>query len=87
LNITKIENKAASNLLQVLDPNGTEKGIQNVRLLLKTHWNVEQLTFEMKNGFIYASLTHVKPWYALFNLPQPLDFARIPVQPYIKAAE
>jgi hypothetical protein len=87
LNITKIENKVASNLLQVLDPNGAEKGIQNVRLLLKTGWNVKQLMFAMKNGFIYASFAHVKPWYAPFSLPQPLDFARIPVQPYLQKGD
>jgi autotransporter translocation and assembly factor TamB len=86
LNITKIENRVASNLLQTLDPNGTDKGIQNIRLLMKTRWNVRQLTFEMKNGFVYASLAHVKPWYAPFTLPQPLDFARFPVKPYLKTA-
>ncbi|MDZ7361239.1 MAG: hypothetical protein ONB46_11000 [candidate division KSB1 bacterium] len=86
LNITKIENKVASNLLQALDPKGTDKGIQNMRLLMKTRWNVRQLAFEMKNGFVYASLTHVKPWYAPFTLPQPLDFARFPVKPYLKTA-
>jgi hypothetical protein len=86
LNITKIENKVASNLLQALDPKGTDKGIQNMRRLMKTRWNVKQLTFEMKNGFVYASLTHVKPWYAPFTLPQPIDFARFPVKPYLKTA-
>jgi hypothetical protein len=86
LNITKIENKAASNLLQALDPNGTDKGIQNIRRLMKTGWNVKQLTFELKNGFVYASLAHAKPWYAPFTLPQPLDFARFPVQPYLKSS-
>lgn len=84
LHITKIENKVASILLQMFDPNGTDKGIQNIRLLMKTRWNVKQLTFEMKNGFVYASLSHMKPWYAPFTLPQPLDFARFPVQPYLK---
>jgi hypothetical protein len=86
LHITKIENKVASNLLQMLDPNGTDKGIQNMRLLMKTRWNVRQLTFEMKSGFVYASLSHVKPWYAPFTLPQPLDFARFPIKPYLKTA-
>ena len=86
LHITKIENKVASNLLQMLDPNGTDKGIQNMRLLMKTRWNVRQLTFEMKSGFVYASLTHAKPWYAPFTLPQPLDFARFPIKPYLKTA-
>jgi hypothetical protein len=84
LNITTIENKVASNLLQALDPNGTDKGIQNIRLLMKTRWNVRQLTFEMKSGFVYASLAHVKPWYVPFRLPQPYDFARFPVAPYLK---
>jgi hypothetical protein len=74
----------ASNLLQMLDPNGTDKGIQNIRLLMKARWNVRQLTFELKNGFVYASLTHAKPWYAPFKVLQPLDFARFPVQPYLK---
>jgi len=86
LHITKIENKVAANFLQMLDPNGTDKGIQNMRLLMKTRWNVRQLTFEMKNGFVYASLSHVKPWYAPFTLPQPLDFARFPIKPYLKTA-
>ena len=86
LHITKIENRVAANLLQMLDPNGTDKGVQNMRLLMKTRWNVKQLTFEMKNGFVYASLSHVKPWYAPFTLPQPLDFARFPIQPYLKTA-
>ncbi len=84
LNITKIENKVASNLLQILDPNGTDKGIQNMRLLLKTRWNVKQLTFEMKNGFIYASLAPVKPWFAPFNLPPTIDFARLPVRYFLQ---
>lgn len=86
LHITKIENKVASNLLQMLDPNGTDKGMQNMRLLMKSRWNVKQLTFEIKSGFVYASLSHVKPWYAPFTLPQPLDFSRFPLKPYLKTA-
>ncbi len=88
LNITKIEKKTATNLLTALDPNGTDAGIQRVRLLLKTGWNVKYMTFEIKNGFIYASLAPVKtkPWSALFNLPTTLDFARLPVK-YFMAEE
>jgi hypothetical protein len=85
LNITKIENKVASNLLQMLDPNGTDKGIQNMRLLLKTRWNVRQITFEMKSGFIYASLSPVKPWFAPYSLPTTIDFARLPVRYFLQA--
>jgi hypothetical protein len=87
LNITKIENKVASNLLQTLDPNGTDKGIQNMRLLLKTRWNVKQITFEMKNGFIYASLAPVKPWFAPYSLPTTIDFARLPVRYFLQTPE
>ncbi len=88
LNITKIEKKTATNLLEALDPNGTEAGIQRVRFLLKTGWNVKSMTFEIKNGFIYASLAPIKtkPWSALFNLPATLDFARLPVR-YFMATE
>jgi hypothetical protein len=84
LNITKIENKVASNLLQMLDPNGTDKGIQNMRLLLKTRWNVRQITFEVKNGFIYASLSPVKPWFMPYSLPTTIDFARLPVRYFLQ---
>jgi hypothetical protein len=84
LNITKIENKVAINLLQMLDPNGTDKGIQNMRLLLKTRWNVRQITFEIKDGFIYASLAPVKPWFAPYSLPSTIDFARLPVRYFLQ---
>ncbi|MCI0694691.1 AsmA family protein [candidate division KSB1 bacterium] len=84
LNITKIENKVASNLLQLLDPNGADKGIQNMRLLLKTRWNVRQITFEIKSGFIYASLEPVKPWFAPYSLPSTIDFARLPVRYFLQ---
>jgi len=84
LNITKIENKVASNLLQMLDPNGTDKGIQNMRLLLKTRWNVRQITFEIKSGFIYASLAAVKPWFVPYSLPPTIDFARLPVRYFLQ---
>lgn len=84
LNITKIENKVASNLLQTLDPNGTDKGIQNMRLLLKTRWNVRQITFEVKSGFIYASLAAVKPWFVPYSLPPTIDFARLPMRYFLR---
>jgi hypothetical protein len=84
LNITKIEKKVASNLLQTLDPKGTDAGIQRMRFLLKTGWNVRQITFEMKNGFIYASLKPVKPWFAPFTLPTTLDFARLPIRYFLE---
>lgn len=86
LNITKIEKKTATNLLAALDPNGTDAGIQRMRLLLKTGWNVKYMTFEIKNGFVYASLAPVKtkPWAALFNLPTTLDFARLPVRYFVE---
>lgn len=86
LNITKIEKKTATNLLAALDPNGTDAGIQRMRLLLKTGWNVKYMTFEIKNGFVYASLAPVKtkPWAALFNLPTTLDFARLPVKYFVE---
>ncbi len=84
LNITEIENKVAANLLQLLDPNGTDKGIQNIRLLLKTRWNVKQITFEIKSGFIYASLAAVKPWFVPYTLPPTIDFARLPVRYFLQ---
>lgn len=86
LNLTKVEKKTATNLLAALDPNGTDAGIQRMRLLLKTGWNVKYMTFEIKNGFVYASLAPVKtkPWAALFNLPTTLDFARLPVKYFIE---
>lgn len=85
LNITKIEKKTATNLLAALDPNGADAGIQRMRLLLKTGWNVKHMTFEVKNGFVYASLAPVKtkPWAALFNLPTTLDFARLPIKYFL----
>jgi hypothetical protein len=84
LNITKIEKKVALNLLQFLDPKGTDAGIQRMRLLLKTGWNVKQITFEIKNGFVYASLKPVKPWFAPFTLPTTLDFARLPIRYFLE---
>ena len=79
LNITKIEKRVTSNLLYILDPNGTDSGIQRIRLLLKSGYNVRKLSFELKNGFIYASLDPAKPWFAPFNLPPTIDFARLPI--------
>ncbi len=85
-NISKIEKRVASNLLQALDPKGTDVGVQRMRLLLKTGWNVKTMKFEIKNGFVYASLSLVKtkPWTALFNLPPTLDFARFPLRYFMK---
>ncbi len=87
LNISKIEGKVASNLLQALDPKGTDVGVQRMRLLLKTGWNVKTMKFEIKNGFVYASVSLVKtkPWTALFNLPSKLDFARFPLKYFMQA--
>ncbi|MDZ7266011.1 MAG: AsmA family protein [candidate division KSB1 bacterium] len=87
LNITKIENKVAENLLQALDPKGTDRGIQNMRLLLKTKWNVRSMSFEIKNGFIYASLEPVKPWFSPFTLPSPIDFARLPLRYFLESPD
>jgi hypothetical protein len=89
LNISKIEDKAASNLLQALDPQGTDVGVQRMGLLLKTGWNVKTMKFEIKNGFVYASVSLVKtkPWTALFNLPPELDFARFPLRYFVQTGE
>lgn len=84
LNITKMEKKVAANLLQALDPKGTDRGIQNMRLLLKAKWNVRSMSFEVKNGFIYASLEPVKPWFSPFTLPSPIDFARLPLRYFMQ---
>jgi hypothetical protein len=88
LNITKIEKKVASNLLEALDPNGTDAGIQRMRSLLKAGWNVRSITFEVKNGFVYAALAPVKtkPWSALFTLPPTLDFARLPLRYFLETS-
>ncbi len=84
LNITKMEKKVASNLLQALDPKGTDRGIQNMRLLLKAKWNVRSMSFEIKNGFIYAALEPIKPWFSPFTLPSPIDFARLPMRYFLQ---
>ncbi len=86
LNLTKIENKVAANLLQALDPKGTDRGIQNMRLLLKTKYNVRSMSFEIKNGFIYASLEPIKPWFSPFTLPSPIDFARLPMRYFLESS-
>lgn len=86
LNLTKIENKVAANLLQALDPKGTDRGIQNMRLLLKTKYNVRAMSFEIKNGFIYAALEPIKPWFSPFTLPSPIDFARLPMRYFLESS-
>lgn len=89
LNISQIESRAASNLLQALDPRGTDVGVQRMRLLLKTGWNIKTMKFEIKNGFVYASVSLIKtkPWTALFNLPPKLDFARFPLRYFMQTPD
>ena len=83
LNITQIGTEYTDKLLGLLDPNGLNQGINNVKLLLKQGYRPEKIRFVLKYGNINTYLWLKKP---LISLPieQPITITRLPLKSLLK---
>ncbi len=83
--ITKIGSKFTENVLNSLDPKGTDKSIQDTKRLLKWGYKPKLISFEIKHGYMYPAIHLVKGNILTKLIPLNLssgkiELARIPIQ-------
>lgn len=93
--ITRIGRQVADNLLKFLDPDETDPSIQTYRGYLKRGWGVKVFTFDIKDDFVYASITPSKPPLTQFDmfilsrligLGESVTFGRVPLKFFAESA-
>ena len=89
LDITHIGRQVADNLLRFLDPDQTDPSIQTYRRYLKRGWGVKVFSFDVKDDFVYASITPAKPPISkldmfilshFIGLGKAITFGRVPLR-------
>lgn len=93
LNITQIGREVAQNLLTFMDPEEHDPSIQTYRRYLRRGWGVKVFSFEVKDDFVYASLTPAKPPITkpdmfivsrLIGLGSSVTFSRVPLKFFLR---
>ena len=88
LEITKIGNQVADNILKFMDPEGNDPGIRTYRHYIQRGWGVKSFRFEVRDDFVYTSIAPAKPPFSkldmfvlsrLIGLGPWLTFGRMPV--------
>jgi len=89
LAITRIGRRVADNLLKFLDPDQMDPSIQTYRSYLKRGWGVRVFSFDIKDDFVYASITPTRPPITqldmfilsrLIGLGKSINFGRVPLK-------
>jgi len=91
LYITKIGSQFTDNVLNSLDPKGTDKSIQSTKKMLKWGYKPRLISFEIKHGHLYPSIHLMKGTFLTKLIPLNLsggkvELARIPIKFVLKTA-
>jgi hypothetical protein len=91
--ITRIGRSVASDLLQLMDPEGRDEGIQSTRRYLGQGWGVKVFSFKIRDGFVYSyivpsapplSKLHMYFLSKIIQLPPQITYGRIPIKFFLK---
>jgi hypothetical protein len=89
LDITHIGRGVADNILRFLDPNQSDPSIQTYRSYIKRGWGVKVFSFNVKDDFVYASITPSRPPISrldmfilsrLIGIGKSITFGRVPLR-------
>ncbi len=89
LDITHIGRRVSDNILRFLDPDQKDPSVQTYRNYLRRGWGIKMFSFEMKDDFVYASITPSKPalrkpdqWLLsrFIGLGKTVNFSRVPLK-------
>jgi hypothetical protein len=89
VDITRIGRGVALDLLQLMDPEGRDEGIQSTKTYLKQGWGVKMFSFAIRDGFVYSHMIPSAPPISRFHmyllskivrLPPQIVYGRIPIK-------
>lgn len=92
LDITQIGRKVADNILRFLDPDQSDPSIQTYRNYIKRGWSVKVFSFDVKEDFVYVSITPARPPITqldmfllshLVGLGKSVTFGRLPLRYFL----
>lgn len=87
--VTRIGRGVALDLLQIMDPEGQDEGIQSTRTFLRQGWGVKVFSFRIRDGFVYSSMVpsapppsklHMFLLSKIVHLPPQITYGRIPLK-------
>jgi len=89
IDITRIGRGVAVDLLQIMDPEGKDDGIQSTKQYLQQGWGVKVFSFAVRDGFVYSyivpsapppSRLHMYLASKIVRLPPQIAYGRIPLK-------
>ncbi len=89
LDITQIGREVADNILRFLDPDQDDPSIRTYRNYIKRGWGVKVFSFDVKEDFVYVSITPARPPLSqldmfllshLVGLGRSVTFGRLPLR-------
>jgi hypothetical protein len=91
--ITRIGRGVALDLLQIMDPEGQDEGIQSTRRYLSQGWGVKIFSFKIRDGFVYSYIVPTAPppsklhmflLSKIVRLPPQITYGRIPIKFFLR---
>jgi len=92
LHLTSIGRQVADNILRFINPGQSDPSIRTFRSYINRGWGVKVFSFDIKDDFVYVSITPAKPpltqpdmWLLsrFVGLGESITFSRIPVRYFL----
>ncbi|TKJ38426.1 hypothetical protein CEE37_12980 [candidate division LCP-89 bacterium B3_LCP] len=96
MKITRIGQGVADNILRFLDPDQVDPSIQTYRRYIRQGWGVKVFSFDVKDDFVYVSVTPTKPPITkpgffilsrLVGLGKHISFGRLPLRYFLNPGQ
>ena len=81
LEVTEIGSRATQNLLNSIDPSGTDPSVRSVKRMTNLGYKPSSISFQIRHGNFYPSVFFSQPWYSPIKIAGgQVSMSRIPVK-------
>ena len=81
LEVTEIGSRVTQNLLNSIDPSGTDSSVRSVRKMISLGYKPNSISFQIRHGYFYPSIFFSQPWYSPIRIAGgKVSISRLPVK-------
>ncbi len=81
LEVTEIGSRATQNLLNSIDPSGTDPSVRSVKRMINLGYKPNSISFQLRHGYFYPAIFFSQPWYLPIRIAGgQISISRLPVK-------
>ena len=81
LEVTEIGSRATQNLLNSIDPSGTDSSVRSVKKMINLGYKPYSISFQIRHGYFYPAIFFSQPWYSPIKIAGgQVSISRLPVK-------